>query len=188
MDRKVVESRLKKWIQVRHPHIRPLVLELTGRFDVTNLQVHRPLLHVTLINALNLKDRPEACLEWLLVLVLEPNFTKATSNTPARFFKVSRTEVAPFSEAKQLLIQNQDLGPDAETMFDNVIEQSKELRSKGGVGVGLLLIIVPTAGTLHLTPFGMPELLHKTQTAQERFLDSQWEEKLRLMVETGQVI
>lgn len=82
----------------------------------------------------------------------------------------------------------QQLGPGANATFDNVLTQSKELRREGGVGVGIMLIIVPQAGILHVTPFGMPELLIKAQTEKDRLLDSQWEEKLIIMVETGQVI
>ena len=119
-------------------------------------------------------------------MVVDPNFTKETAKTPARFFKVNRTEVAPLSEAKEMIVQQ--LGPGANATFDDVLTQSKELRREGGVGVGIMLIIVPQAGILHVTPFGMPELLIKAQTEKDRLLDSQWEEKLIIMVETGQVI
>lgn len=51
-----------------------------------------------------------------------------------------------------------------------------------------MLIIVPQAGILHVTPFGMPELLIKAQTKKDRLIDSQWEEKLIMMVEMGKVI
>lgn len=149
-------------------------------------QVHRPLLNITLINALDLKEHPEKCLESLLILVIDTNFTKETAKIPARFFKINRTEVAPFSEARQLIVEQ--LGPGSDAAFDNVLAQSKELRSKGGVGVGLMLIIVPQAGILHVTPFGMPELLIKAQTKKDRLIDSQWEEKLIMMVEMGKVI
>ena len=80
------------------------------------------------------------------------------------------------------------LGPGANATFDNVLAQSKELRRNGGVGVALMLIIVPPAGILHVTPFGMPELLIKAQMEKDRLIDCQWEEKLMMMVEIGQVI
>jgi len=156
IDRKEIESKLKRWIQV-----------------------HRPLLNLTLTNALTLQITPDRCKTDVLFLVLNANIS---SNKPAQFFTVEKTEVSSLSETRQLVVQK--LGPEQDVLFTQFLAQSKDIRDKGGVGIALMMIMVPQAGIVHMTPFGMPDLLTEADVR----LNKDWEANLKVMVERGVAI
>lgn len=142
-------------------------------------KVHRPLLNLTLTNALTLQITPDRCRTDVLFLVLNPNFS---SDSPARFFTVDKTEVSSLSDTRQLVVQK--LGPEQDVLFTQFLAQSQDIRNKGGVGIAMMAIMVPQAGILHMTPFGMPDMLTEADVR----LNKDWEENLKAMVERGVAI
>jgi hypothetical protein len=134
---------------------------------------------LTLTNALTLQITPDRCKTDVLFLVLNAN---VSSNKPAQFFTVEKTEVSSLSETRQLVVQK--LGPEQDVLFTQFLAQSKDIRDKGGVGIALMMIMVPQAGIVHMTPFGMPDMLTEADVR----LNKDWEANLKVMVERGVAI
>lgn len=104
---------------------------------------------------------------------------KKPSKNPALFFTVDETYISAISETRQLLVEK--LGPENDAMFTQLFAQSQAVREKGGVGVGLMLIIVPKASIMHITPFELSEPFDEAVVP----VNSNWEADLKYMVEKG---
>lgn len=144
--------------------------------------MHRPLLNITIVNALTLQTTPKRCFEEVLIVVLNPIFTKKSSKTPAKAFTVDKAEVAPLSEAKANIVEQ--MGQGQEEIFVPILAQSQGIYDKGGIGIGIMLILVPKGGIVHITPFGMPERLTEADVRPNK----QWEMDLKEMVKRGTVV
>jgi len=68
--------------------------------------------------------------------------------------------------------------------FASLVERSKALRAKGGLGYALSIILVKGSPLGHMTPFGIEEMLD----ADKLPWNYQWEETLKDLVAQGKVI
>lgn len=64
------------------------------------------------------------------------------------------------------------------------LERSVVLRENGGIGFALTVTIVPAIGVLHITPFGITELLNE----QDVPINHGWMESLKAHVAKGTVL
>lgn len=99
-----------------------------------------------------------------------------------RYFSVQEANLWSFEEAQAAVAEK--MGPGQDAFFAGLLEQSQKVRANGGIGVALLLIFVPEAGILHLTPFGQTELL----TVVDVRPNSRWKNTLVEMVASGKVL
>lgn len=135
-----------------------------------------------MINALTLQTTPDRCRTEVITLVLKSNFIlkkKSSSDNPAQFFTVKKAFVSSLSETRQLAAEK--LGPGQDVIFTQILAQSEDIRDKGGIGMGLMMIMVPEAGIAHMTPFGMPESFTEADVRP----NADWETNLKDMVERG---
>jgi len=123
--------------------------------------MHRPTLYSSIIHALSLQRKPDACLTQCLALVLTPNFiTSSKSPAPkdiARSFLVSDAVVMSLAETREAFLEHH---PSEQVEgLDAIISQSRTLMEGGGGGVPIMVIHVPDAHLMHLTPFGLEEVM-----------------------------
>ncbi|KAF7974045.1 hypothetical protein HWV62_13583 [Athelia sp. TMB] len=155
VDPQAVESKLKRWIQV-----------------------HRPLLNVTVVNALTLQTTPDRCLAQALLITLK----RTPHNDPPRCFAVEETELLSYADAQAVVTQQ--LGPGQDAVFGAMRAQSEQIQGSGGIGIALVMVLVPTAGILHLIPCGLPERLTEADVRP----NSAWASALTEMVASGTVL
>jgi len=154
-----IESKLKRWIQL-----------------------YRPVLHVTVMQALQLQITPDRCTTDMLYVYLEPNLRsqkQADFQTEiAHAFRVQKTEIYSFAETREI-VKEKGLMPDS--LFQSALDQSRQIRNQGGVGLALVMISVPVAGIMHATPCGFID-------SQEGIsLNPEWESHFIRAIEEGRI-
>ncbi|KZP15459.1 hypothetical protein FIBSPDRAFT_935159 [Athelia psychrophila] len=149
LDPKPVENKLKQW-----------------------LQVFRPVLDITLINALSLKTNPERCTTEMLCIEVRPTSHK---DIP-RYFTVEKTSSLSIAEAKQM---NSGLN---RSMFDFVLEKSRQIRADRVIGVAIAIIHIKEVDIAHLTPAMMRFSCVKAPR------DREWASTLTDRVAAGNVV
>ncbi|EDR03656.1 uncharacterized protein LACBIDRAFT_295208 [Laccaria bicolor S238N-H82] len=149
------ESALKKWVQS-----------------------YRPIISSSVIHALTLQTNPDLCFTHVLVIVLVPNtsFPNWVKSIPNSFLV---DDVYP-SSMDELTSMKPEWGPG----FTSLVERSKALRAKGGLGYALSLILVKGSPLAHMTPFGIDEMFD----AGELPWNYRWEETLKDLVAQGKVV
>ena len=157
-----------------HSVLGPNWLELTQ----INFKVHRPLLNITVVNALTLQTTPDRCLAQALLITLQ----RTLHNDHPRCFAVEETELLSYADAQAIVTQQ--LGPGQDAVFAALRAQSEQIHASGGVGIALVMVHVPAAGILHLIPCGIPERLTEADVRP----NSAWASTLAEMVVSGTVV
>jgi hypothetical protein len=141
------------------------------------------VIQAAVIQALQLQITPDRCATDMLYIYLEPNphsrkhtdFQKEIAHS----FRVLRTEIYSFAETREI-VKEKGIMPDS--LFQNALDQSRQLRKQGGLGLTLVMISVAVAGIMHATPFGFVDNLETIP------LNPKWERDFIRAIEQGLIL
>jgi hypothetical protein len=135
------------------------------------------------MHALELTITPDRCTTDILYVVLEPNpRSKIQPNLQmeiAHSFRVQSTAIHSFADTREI-VKETGLLPDS--LFQNSLESSRQLRNQGGLGQALVMIHVPVARIMHATPFGFVD------NAEIIPLNTEWERQFMRAIEMGLIL
>ncbi|KAJ3486420.1 hypothetical protein NLJ89_g11810 [Agrocybe chaxingu] len=149
------------------------------------IQVFRPVLTVSLVNALELQAYPNRCFTHVLMMTLSRNFTASTPLRTdaqiAKAFKLEDAFVVSTEEALQT-IPNDELRVGLRSGMDGVIERAKEIQAKepGRLGVPMMLLGAPGCNLIRLTPCG----IEATATDLPPW-NADWKNDLKVSLDSG---
>jgi len=88
--------------------------------------------------------------------------------------------VSPLEDNRQMIVEQ--LGPAQGAALARMVVNSQRISDNGGVGIAVVIIIVPMAGIAHLTPFELPELVSGMK------INKNWEPFLKEMIGSGKTV
>ncbi|KAG6909646.1 hypothetical protein DXG01_016226 [Tephrocybe rancida] len=150
--------------------------------DASNLlkkwnQLFKPVLNIAVLNALGLQTTPEKLQTHFLTVVLKPGagFSKANDDTIRHCFVLDEAFVGSFEDALAAAPEDVSLGP----MVKSASEITAEIRARGGLGCGVVLICVPSLNLSHFSPFGFTEAMDTIR------VDKDWIRSLKHFIDNG---